>query len=207
MDTLSFSKTERDIYDSIYHSAKKDFEQLRAKGLVGKNYSHILAMLMRYENCHFASPQSSRLTSDVRNRLRRAVLHPSLVLSDDDEENQPTATGPVDVDSMIEKFTQSTSDSKGDESTPTAPGNAFAEGVLNNLSNKNEEAECPLCMDVMDHPMMFPECMHQWSGHSESLLSNCADGTTLLLFQLQGLCNRILRDMLSERRLYMLSEL
>lgn len=180
METLSFSKSERDIYDSIYHSAKKDFEQLRVKGLVGKNYSHILAMLMRYEKYPLVSLYSSRLTNGVRHRLRRAVLHPSLVMSDDDEENQHTTTGPVDVDSMIEKFTQSTSDSKGGESTPGVAIDAFAEGVLNNLSNKSEEAECPLCMDVMDHPMMFPECMHQWSGLQTPVLSDLADGTTSL---------------------------
>lgn len=48
IEELEFSPLERKIYDSIFHSAKKNFEQLDAKGLVGKNYTHILAMLMRY---------------------------------------------------------------------------------------------------------------------------------------------------------------
>ena len=47
MEELEFSPLERKIYDSIYLSAKKNFEQLDAKGLLGKNYTHILAMLMR----------------------------------------------------------------------------------------------------------------------------------------------------------------
>jgi DNA repair protein RAD5 len=47
VEELEFSPLERKIYDSIYHSAKKNFEQLDAKGLLGKNYTHILAMLMR----------------------------------------------------------------------------------------------------------------------------------------------------------------
>jgi DNA repair protein RAD5 len=47
VEELEFSPLERKIYDSIYLSAKKNFEQLDAKGLLGKNYTHILAMLMR----------------------------------------------------------------------------------------------------------------------------------------------------------------
>lgn len=44
---LEFSPLERKIYDSLYTDAKKDFENLNAKGLVSRNYTHILAMLMR----------------------------------------------------------------------------------------------------------------------------------------------------------------
>jgi DNA repair protein RAD5 len=47
VEELDFSPLEREIYDSIYLSAKRNFEQLESKGLVGKNYSHILAMLMK----------------------------------------------------------------------------------------------------------------------------------------------------------------
>ncbi len=38
---------ERKIYDAIYQGIKKNFERLSAKGLIGKNYTHILAMLMK----------------------------------------------------------------------------------------------------------------------------------------------------------------
>ena len=48
VETLEFSPLERRIYDSIYMRAKTKYEQLSAKGLVSKNYTHILAMLMRY---------------------------------------------------------------------------------------------------------------------------------------------------------------
>jgi DNA repair protein RAD5 len=47
VDTLQFTPAEQKIYDSIYNAAKRNFDQLNAKGLVGKNYTHILAMLMR----------------------------------------------------------------------------------------------------------------------------------------------------------------
>ncbi len=55
MEELEFTPLERKIYDSIYHSAKLNFEQLDAKGLVGKNYTHILAMLMRLVFSHFTA--------------------------------------------------------------------------------------------------------------------------------------------------------
>ena len=47
IETLHFSTAEQKVYDSIYDTAKRNFDQLNAKGLVGKNYTHILAMLMR----------------------------------------------------------------------------------------------------------------------------------------------------------------
>jgi DNA repair protein RAD5 len=47
VENLEFTPLERKIYDSIYLSVKKDYERLNAKGLVSRNYTHILAMLMR----------------------------------------------------------------------------------------------------------------------------------------------------------------
>lgn len=47
---LEFSPLERKIYDSLYSNAKKNFDRLTERGLVSKNYTHILAMLMRYES-------------------------------------------------------------------------------------------------------------------------------------------------------------
>lgn len=46
-DYLEFTPLERKFYDSIYNTAKRNFEQLDAKGLLGKNYTHILAMIMK----------------------------------------------------------------------------------------------------------------------------------------------------------------
>lgn len=48
METLEFSVSERKLYDSIYIDVRKKFEKLNEKGLVNKNYTGILAMLMRY---------------------------------------------------------------------------------------------------------------------------------------------------------------
>lgn len=48
METLEFSASERKLYDSIYIDVRKKFERLNEKGLVNKNYTGILAMLMRH---------------------------------------------------------------------------------------------------------------------------------------------------------------
>ncbi|KAG5652932.1 hypothetical protein H0H81_003075 [Sphagnurus paluster] len=143
VDVLEFSPLERKIYDQIYTSAKKNFESLDARGLVSRNYTQILAMLMR---------------------LRRAVLHPSLVLKSDDERVlSPHSDGAVDVNDLIRKFTENENTSEGGNV------NVFAEEVLSTLAEA-EAGECPICLDVMEIPMIIPKCMHQWTASSLILL-------------------------------------
>ncbi|KAG6846036.1 hypothetical protein H0H87_006400 [Tephrocybe sp. NHM501043] len=121
VDMLEFSPLERKIYDQIYITAKKDFERLDAKGLVSKNYTHILAMLMR---------------------LRRAVLHPNLVLTSDDKRTlSPAGDGDIDVSDLIQRFADA---EKGEEGSDK---NTFAEKVLAQLADAEAE-ECPICLDI-----------------------------------------------------------
>ncbi|KAI3622763.1 dna repair protein rad5 [Moniliophthora roreri] len=131
IENLEFSPMERKIYDSIYLSAKKNFDALSAKGLLSKNYTHILAMIMK---------------------LRRAVLHPSLVLEEEGGRAlSPAGDGTIDINDLIKKFAE---DQDGDAT------NTFAETVLANL-HEDDTKECPICLDVMETPMVIPECMHQ----------------------------------------------
>ncbi|KAJ6601311.1 DNA repair protein RAD5 [Mycena vulgaris] len=135
VEYLEFSSPERKIYNSLFNSAKRDFEQLDAKGLIGKNYTHILAMLMR---------------------LRRAVLHPNLVLASDDERSLPEdGDGTVDVNELIKRFAQ-------DNQTGESSSNVFAQNALENLDLDTTDSECPLCLDVIQSPMIIPECMHRF---------------------------------------------
>ena len=59
----------------------------------------------------------------------------------------------IDIDAMIQQFAQG-------ENSPN-PNSAFVEDVLNNLSSE-EMAECPICLDFMQSPMVIPGCLHQW---------------------------------------------
>ncbi|KIY50627.1 hypothetical protein FISHEDRAFT_39163 [Fistulina hepatica ATCC 64428] len=134
VENLDFSPLEQKIYNSIYASAKQSFDRLDALGLVSRNYTHILAMIMK---------------------LRRAVLHPSLVLvkTSDDAEKPAQGSGEVDVDEMIKQF--SSSEASGSTQTAT-----FAETVLAGLKDETMD-ECPICMDAMETPMLIPGCLHK----------------------------------------------
>ncbi|EIN13831.1 DNA repair protein RAD5 [Punctularia strigosozonata HHB-11173 SS5] len=123
IEKLRFSSAERKIYNSIYLSAKRNFERLNAQGLAMKNYTHILAMLMR---------------------LRRAVLHPSLVLSQEND-NQTRDQDLIDADSMIRQFAENND-------------TTYAESVLDDIKG---ETECPICLDFVEAPMLIPSCMHR----------------------------------------------
>lgn len=89
---------------------------------------------------------------NVFHSLRRAVLHPNLVLLPADDSDRPRASGQIDVDMLIKRFSE---EGSGENSK-----NAFATEVLLNLGEDNRE--CPICFDVMQTPMIIPECLHQW---------------------------------------------
>lgn len=60
METLEFSVSERKLYDYTYMDVQKKFQRLNEKGLVNKNYTSILAMLMRYDLPFPTSASSDR---------------------------------------------------------------------------------------------------------------------------------------------------
>lgn len=78
IENLEFSPLERKIYDSMYTDAKKNFDRLSAKGLIGKNYTHILAMLMRFVHLFCQSPYclipSHQLAARRSSSKSRALL-------------------------------------------------------------------------------------------------------------------------------------
>ena len=88
------------------------------------------------------------------------MLHPNLVAEDSNAELLSDNKA-IDIDSMIKQFSQA-QNATGDSASGS--GSTYAEDVLTNLSNNAclEAKECPICMDVMEVPMMFPDCMHPW---------------------------------------------
>lgn len=85
-------------------------------------------------------------------RLRRAVLHPSLVQA---KEGSEDSLGDVNVDSLITRYSDGTSDNRERSSC------TFAEGVLSRLQEAVGQ-ECAVCFDLMDLPVLVPNCMHSW---------------------------------------------
>jgi DNA repair protein RAD5 len=139
VEKLIFSKAEQMIYDSVYLDAKRKFQQLDDQGLVNKNYTNILAMLMK---------------------LRRAVLHPTLVQGADLEEGDDAGTSKAK--SVIK---QSQDDIERNET--------FAQGVQDNLASISE-TECPICLDVSENPVLVPGCMHQGYVLSMTISRPCS---------------------------------
>lgn len=89
---------------------------------------------------------------NTRFRLRRAVLHPNLVLSKPAHEDS-LGGETIDVETLIKSFAQGAGSSQN--------GNVFAEDALQSLG-QDDNTECPICLDVMEISMIIPDCMHRW---------------------------------------------
>jgi hypothetical protein len=93
-------------------------------------------------------------------RLRRAVLHPSLaqVKESSAPERAKDSHGDVEVGTLIPRHTDVTN---GPEDGPSS---AFAESVLSRIQDADGQ-ECAVCFDLMDLPVLVPNCMHSWWAH------------------------------------------
>jgi DNA repair protein RAD5 len=157
VETLEFSSSERKLYDSIYIDVRKKFERLSAKGLVNKNYTSILAMLMRYDLPLLYPP--ALISSFLEPRLRRAVLHPHLVMTHEEleelENSSTSASEAVKLEDLVKH-------EAGGGAVPKTNA-AFVEETLKSLGEEGEgRDECPLCLDMMETPVLIPPCMHTW---------------------------------------------
>ena len=84
------------------------------------------------------------------------MLHPNLVLSSTNEQSLASqGDETIDVNELIKRFAN-------DEQSGEGSANVFAQNALQNLEVDEADPECPVCMDVMQSPMIIPECMHRW---------------------------------------------
>lgn len=97
-------------------------------------------------------------------KLRRAVLHPSLIrsrrlLTEDESEDEVMETDAqgkgknINVDALIDQFSGA---ADGEE---TRESKTFAVEVLKDLKSI-ETQECPLCLDTVQEPVLVPDCHH-----------------------------------------------
>lgn len=77
--------------------------------------------------------------------------------SDDERAISPDDDGTVDLNKVRENI----------ENQEGGPCNAFAETVLASLGNKDhvkeDLAECPICLDLIENPLIVPVCLHRRS--------------------------------------------
>jgi DNA repair protein RAD5 len=87
-------------------------------------------------------------------RLRRAVLHPSLVLTKDDERAlSPPGDDTIGANDLIQRFAEV--EQPGEDGP-----NTYVEQFIANLKG-DDIAECPICFSEIENPMLIPQCMHQ----------------------------------------------
>lgn len=86
------------------------------------------------------------------------MLHPSLIATKDIESAnrnfKSSGDGEVDVQRLIAQFT-SGQDPNIDENQQE-----YAKAILESLHVQGDE-ECPICFEIMDPPMVAPNCAHQ----------------------------------------------
>ncbi|CAD6892456.1 unnamed protein product [Tilletia caries] len=162
---LTFTPLERQIYDSVFRRARRQYLKLRDQGTLTKNFSFIFAVLMR---------------------LRQAVCHPALVTSmtkDDDAEKavslaeiggsgggSTSALGDGgdedDIEALVARF-----QAAAGADAPQIPS-AFSRQVLESLTNDaagggsegeggEDWDECPICFEVRSGICFIPRCMHK----------------------------------------------
>lgn len=86
--------------------------------------------------------------------LRRAVLHPDLVVDTKDQMNEfPSGSKCIEMDTLIHDVVE--------QQTSDASNISFAKNVLSNLA-ASETDECPICLDVMEAAVIIPQCLHRW---------------------------------------------
>jgi len=90
----------------------------------------------------------------ISRRLRRAVLHPNLVLTPDDERAlSPEGDGQVSIHELVERFAKDGPSGEGQVNT-------FAEDFVVKL-DVDDNADCPICFNEMEIPMVIPKCLHK----------------------------------------------
>jgi hypothetical protein len=102
------------------------------------------------------------------------------------ELSSTSTSGVVKLEDLVKR--------KADGATASKTNAAFLEETLKSLNPgagiRGDEGEvrdeCPLCLDIMEAPVLIPPCMHKW--YAQRIRSFEFERVTGLDLQLQGLC-------------------
>lgn len=165
IQVLDFSRPERQIYKYLEDRAKRRFIQLDEEGKAMSNYTSILAMLMKWvKDSAFLSESSDR-------RLRQCVDHPLLVLGKganeaaetDDLLGKESKDEKSSIKEMIAAYAGGARHSNGGDGDETANGDgdsAYAQQVLKELGESEQESECFICTGEIFDEVLLP-CYHR----------------------------------------------
>ena len=170
IEEIELSKQEREVYDYIYHRAKRTFNATMEAGTLLKSYTTIFAQILR---------------------LRQSCCHPVLTRNKAiaEEEEEAAAASDIahgladdmDLQELIERFTSDAETGEQDIA------NKFGAHVLQQIQSETAN-ECPICSE---EPMIEPavtgcwhsactRCLldyieHQKNKHTLPLCFNCRE--------------------------------
>ncbi|KAJ3367884.1 DNA helicase rad5 [Allomyces arbusculus] len=141
---LEMSEHERDLYDALEMHTKTKFSHFIRAGTVLSNYTHILALIMS---------------------LRQCCDHPWLILQQTFARSgalDDSAT--VELQKLLERFGRDADSpdagaTNAGAAASAAPSNEFLSQTVSNLLDQADQNECPLCLDPVTQPTLFP-CFH-----------------------------------------------
>jgi DNA repair protein RAD5 len=137
---VELSKTERDVYDYVFHRAQRSFQANVEAGTVLKAFTSIFAQILRLRQtcCHPVLVRNQEIVADEVEAGTLADV--AAGLGDD-----------MDLQSLIERFTATTDDG--------TDGNAFGAHVLKQIRDEAAN-ECPICTEEPMIEQTVTGCWH-----------------------------------------------
>lgn len=138
---VELSKTERDVYDYIYHRAKRTFNKNMEAGTVMKAFTTIFAQILRLRQscCHPILVRNKDLVADEMEA--GAVADAGTGFADD-----------MDLENLIQHFTAVTDEASKDNQ-------AYGVHALSEIRDESEK-ECPFCFEEPMNDQTVTGCWH-----------------------------------------------
>lgn len=155
IEEIELSKTERDVYDLIFHRAKRAFNESMAAGTLMKSYTTIFAQILRLRQscCHPVLTRNKDIVADEEEAAAAKAASEDTGLDDD-----------MDLQELIDRFTADAKKAVSDASED--PINMFTQNALRQIQT-DSSGECPICSE---EPMLKPVVTTCWHSACKSCL-------------------------------------
>jgi DNA repair protein RAD5 len=155
IEEVEISQEEREIYDIIYHRAKRAFNDNFEAGTLLKSYSTIFAQILRLRQtcCHPILTRNKAIVAEEED----AALAADAVNDMKDD---------MDLQELITRFTRSTE--PADVNQPQDTMARFTTHALRQIQN-DTSAECPICAE---EPLIEPAVTGCWHSACKKCLED-----------------------------------